>query len=246
MCIFSRAVEYVSDTNIFAVASTDNRQLLVYQMRYGAEEELAMILPLPTPPDSAEDAVRFINLEEYDEFFDDLRSGFGNGAGGGFGGGPRQVQEETLEVVEVGSFVASFVPTVADFERLDERFRLPEGTWDKLPAYQQYGFVVFQLQSDKEKVHPMAFDFPRQNADRLFFPTVHIHDGEVHARAEYDHTLFVQFHEEQEYDVHRWRESQEWAESFVDIDRTEGIVLGDAHVYRHTIFGTYRNTDMWV
>ena len=246
MCCFSRAVEYVSDTNIFALASTGNRQFLVYQMRYGAEEDLAMILPVPTPPDSAEDSVRFIDLEEYDEFFEDLRSGFGNGAGGGFGGVPRELQGNILEVVEVGSYVASFVPTVADFERLDERFRLPEGTWDELPTYRRYGFVVFQLKSDKEKVHPMAFEFPRQDADRLFFPTVHIHDGEVHARAEFDHTLYVQFSEDQEFDVNRWQESPQLAESFVDIDRTAGIVLGDAHLYRHTIRGTFRNADMWV
>jgi hypothetical protein len=35
-----------------------------------------------------------------------------------------------LEVIQVGDFEASFVPTVKDFSRLDERFRLPSAVWD--------------------------------------------------------------------------------------------------------------------
>jgi hypothetical protein len=36
-------------------------------------------------------------------------------------------------VREVGSFEASYVPKIADFSRLDERFRLPVAVWKKLP-----------------------------------------------------------------------------------------------------------------
>ncbi len=32
----------------------------------------------------------------------------------------------------------------------------------------------------------MAFEFPHRDPTRLFFPTVHVHDGRVHARAEFD------------------------------------------------------------
>ena len=37
----------------------------------------------------------------------------------------------------------------------------------------------------------MAFDFPRA-AKKLFFPTVHIHDGKVHDKADFDHALYCQ------------------------------------------------------
>ena len=50
MCIFSLLVSSVANTNIFARSSVEGRQFLVYSMQYEADSELAMILPLPTPP----------------------------------------------------------------------------------------------------------------------------------------------------------------------------------------------------
>ena len=79
------------------------------------------------------------------------------------------------------------MPTVKDFARLDERFKLPPSTWDDLPGYKDYGFAVFKLKKGEQKVHPMAFEFPRGDTRKLFFPTVHIHDGKVHQTAGFDH-----------------------------------------------------------
>ena len=76
MCCFSRAVQKVADTNIFARPSKDGRQYLVYAMTFASKEDLAMILPLPTPKGSPENALRFINLEKYTDFFKDLAAGF--------------------------------------------------------------------------------------------------------------------------------------------------------------------------
>jgi len=50
-----------------------------------------------------------------------------------------------LKVEQVGSFEASFVPTLADFQRLDPRFRLPDTVWQQLGRYAKYGFAIFQL-----------------------------------------------------------------------------------------------------
>src|SRR5580692_11099793 len=137
MCCFSRPVDLVANTNIFARASKDGRQFLVYSMTLSAKDDLAMILPIPSPKDAKEDAVKFINLEKYADFFKDLLAGFPvperNTKGPQPGGPPTKSQP--LKVVEVGSFEASFVPAVKDFARLDERFRLPADVWDKLPQY---------------------------------------------------------------------------------------------------------------
>ncbi len=89
-------------------------------------------------------------------------------------------------------YVASFVPSVADFVRLDPRFRLPEVLFDAVPHYADYGFAVFQLAPGKVTVHPMALRFPTRDPDRLFFPTVHVHDGRFHAKAKFDHALYFQ------------------------------------------------------
>ena len=84
MCCFSgypegsgfRSVEEVSGTNIFARGTEAGRQVLVYSMNLRSRIDLAMILPLPVPPGSSEDAVRFINLEGYPDFFQDMQTGF--------------------------------------------------------------------------------------------------------------------------------------------------------------------------
>jgi hypothetical protein len=76
MCCFSQPIDLVTDTSIFARASTGVRQFLVYRKRYAAASELTMVLPLPVPPAPPEDAVRFISLQDYPDFFLDMENGY--------------------------------------------------------------------------------------------------------------------------------------------------------------------------
>ena len=250
MCCFSRTVQSVADTNIFARAGRDGRQFLAYSMKFRSTEDLAMILPIPTPPRSPEDAVRFVNLEKYPEFFTDLNKGFPEPPA------PRSAKTDgppppapagaPLAVVEVGGFEASFVPTVGDFARLDARFRLPADTWERLPQYRDFGFAVFKLKKPDRgdrKVHPMAFDFPRADRAVLFFPTVHIHDGSVPARARFDHALYCQLAEAPRTG---WEESPGLANGFVDARKAEGLIDPDGHVYRRQMRGVFENRDVGV
>jgi hypothetical protein len=242
MCCFSRRVEKVADTNIFARVGKDGRQFLVYSMLLKAGEDLAMILPIPTPKGAGEDAVKFISLEKYPEFFKDLAAGYPPPPATLGGRAKRAPKSEPkLKVVEVGSFEASFVPSVKDFARLDERFRLPAGTWDELPAYKDYGFAVFKLKKGEKKIHPMAFDFPRKDKRQLFFPTVHIHDGKVHKTANFDHALYMQRtgHET----TMDWDETPSLAGTFMKIDKCAGLVAKDEHVYRKFVRGRKENQD---
>src|SRR5205809_7924260 len=113
MCCFSRPVDRVANTNIFARSAKEGWQFLVYSMTLSAKEDLAMILPIPVPKESKDDAVRFINLEKYPEFFKDMRQGLDQHLDDilALGG----AKKKPLPVVEVGSFEASFVPSVQDF-----------------------------------------------------------------------------------------------------------------------------------
>lgn len=239
MCCFSREVTKVTNTNIFARSGEGPRQSLAYQMALDAKEELAMILPLPVPPNSAEDALKFINLDGYPTFFDDLAHGV-------FPpdrmGGAHSRSAPTLKVVDVGSFQASFVPTEKDFARLDPRFRLPAGTWDELPQYRDWGFAVFKLKPGAKTIHPMAFEFPRRNPRQLFFPTVHIHDGKVHERADFDHTLFCQHLTAEKFPLGEWRESGQPAQSFMEVEH-QGLIQPHKHVYGLKLKGELKNQD---
>ena len=208
-----------------------------------------MILPLPLRAGSGEGAMRFLSLEEYPKFFEDNERGFPEPRSLSFGPAgcaTTRVAAAKLEIIQGGSFEASFVPTIADFVRLDERFRLPAGTWEKLPAYRNYGFAVFKLKPGAKTVHPMAFSFPRANIASLFFPTVHIHDGQVHQRADFDYILYCQHGESDTARLTDWRESPKLARDFVEVAQAKGIVAAYRHCHRKTLRGQLENRDVWV
>lgn len=271
MCCFSRPIERVSATRIFArpVAASDDgatgRQLLVYGMTLDVSEDVAMILPIPVPAGSDDDAVRFVDMSGCPSFFDALSAifpakmqpqSFGSVSRGG---APRPA---TLVVHDVGEFEASFVPGRRDFDRLDPRFRLPGDVWEQLPAYYDWGFCVFKLRAVRtkgsgffgmfkskttstgdRKIHPMAFEFPRRDPSSLFFPTVHVHDGTVHPTADFDHELFCQTPPD-------WEPLMEWERSS---QRAGGMLHGaDAWtdpagwMYRRFLKGDLPNRDTYL
>jgi len=249
MCCFSRPVESVSATNIFVRDAGAGRQFLVYSMSYRASEDLAMVLPLPVVPGGPEDAVKFIDLHGYKDFFRDLKSGFPEkerrSIFRSLSKSDAMPAAQTLAVVNVGSFEASFVPQIKDFTRLDARFRLPDGVWDKLPAYARFGFAVFKLRKDADSVHPMALSFPRVDPAKLFIPTVHIHDGKVHPTAHFDHSLYCQVGS-QHRRVADWRESPQAALSFMRLPDSQGLIDGNSHCYLKQLSGNLKNQDTYV
>jgi hypothetical protein len=251
MCCFSGNIENVYDTRIFAavwpVADGSFRQSLVYQMGYEAKSDLAMVLPIPVAPKSGEKAVKFLNLEEHSAFFKQLARCFPQPkalAREGFGP-PPPVATPTLAVEKVGSYEASFVPTIADFARLDKRFRLPDGTWESLPKYASYGFAVFKLRADATKVHPMAFHFPRvADSKGLYFPTLHIHDGKIHAKEHFDHILYCQ-PAPSSAKMTQWLESPGLVGSTLPTSPLQLLDL-KRHLYKRTLVGELANEDVWI
>ncbi len=251
MCIFSGEVESVSATKIFArmlppdAKSTEAiQQVLVYQMTLSAGQPVAMILPLPVERvdgEVKEDALTFISLEKYPSFFADMESGFPQ---------PRSRSTDSLgdsfrskgilQVHQVGAFVASFVPTVEDFDRLDPKFRLPAGAVS-YPGYKDFSFAVFQIKPGRQQdIHPMAFTFPNRDANILFFPTVHVHDGEaVKAKDHFDHSLYCQ-HPHHDFDV----QTSEVAARFMKIALTRGLVSEDWPIGKRVIQGMHPNEDI--
>jgi hypothetical protein len=266
MCCFAQPVDSVSDTKIFARLLEGGWQYLVYQMSFKSPTANAMVLPLPVQlPATDDQTLEFISLKDYEDFFSDLDQGFPSE----YKGFPPPAAEVdsaaagalTLEVHEVGDFVASFVPSIADFTRLDEQFRIPKESWDQIPGYGNYGFAVFQLKSLAGTPHPMAFKFRSRlgsGGDRqIFFPTVHIHDGEVHQREEFDHTLYLQAPEfdaacgrynatpQPRPDATTKHVRSKWpAKEFCNIDKSLGIVDAEGLVHRLGMHGQLANTDV--
>ena len=244
MCMFSREVDSVSDTCIFARAASPTTQFLAYQMKYQSQEPVAMVLPIPIRPGTQEDGVRFISLEKCPGLFDMMRAGFPPAATKGRSGGLllSAPTDSKLKVHQVGGYEASFVPTLRDFARLDPRFQLPAATWKQLPGYAKFGFAVFKLKEGTRKVHPMAFEFPSSMPQRLFFPTVHVHDGKVHRRAEFHHELYCQMRNEQ-FGPRSWRESPQPAGMFMELEHAAKMVDPDSHLLQRKLRGVLANRD---
>lgn len=220
----------VSATNIFARMVRPGVQAIAYSMNLDTAAEVAMVLPIPIAPGTG--AIEFVDLSKFPKLFEDLAHLFAvPQRKGGFrfslGGGAR-----VLPVFEVGAFVASFVPARADFARLDPRFRLDDRALAKLPA--DYGFAVFQLKPGKQTVHPMAFTFATREPTKLFFPTTHVHAGDLPARAKFDHTLYFQ-------NDHTFNLS-----FMVACESYNGLVEPGRHVARQILRGRRRNTDVWI
>lgn len=238
MCMFSAPVDSVSQTKIFARRS-NRRQWLVYSTNLGSSQDVAMILPIPVERGAGENAVTFIDMSDYTNFFDDLEKGFPRAKSlVDEVGADLSFSFSMLAVHDVGAFEASFVPTLADFERLDPRFRLPDRVWERLPQYRDFGFAVFKLRAGSAEIHPMAFSYPTSVED-LFFPTVHVHDGEVHELEQFDHTLYGQ--DETRDDLSGTEKSALPAVSFM---RPHPALAGDRRVHRVSLVGVFDNADV--
>lgn len=246
--MFSRHVEHVSATKIFAGVAPDGRQTLIYSMTVTVTEPLAMVLPLPVPADGPDDAVEFVNLEGYAELFTDLKKAFPDQAiyAQALGRGvPKMGPPPKLVVHQVGAFVASYVPHSRDFARLDPRFRLSPGVLDALPHYTDWGFAVFQLDKSKQKpIHPMAMRFPRRDPASIYFPLTHVHDGKLPAKATFDHALYAQL-PELIAAVSDWTPSTKALGHYVD-NRANHVI--DVHRGGHVkaLFGDGPNQDLWM
>lgn len=267
MCCFSRPIRYVASTRIFA-RMVGERQRLAYAMSFAAAEELAMVLPLPVVVGAGEDAVRFLDLSGYRTFFADVERGFPVFLLPAAKGGPAWrgsiPAPPRLKVHEVGDFEASFVPTPADFARLDPRFRLPERVLTELTSYRDWGFAVVQLRRSmrgfwgwlrrtRNTMQPLALEFPTRDPERLFFPTLHVHDGQVHGRATFDHTLYWQHPPAVTAPVDREplmvgapMNVSGPAGRFVDVDKARGLVDGELPCHRRVLLGLLPNQDTWL
>ncbi|MFO0658758.1 MAG: hypothetical protein U0165_02845 [Polyangiaceae bacterium] len=263
MCCFSRPVRHVAKTKIFARSVIDQRQILAYAMDSAIDEELAMVLPVPVPRASSEDAVRFIDLSGYPKMLVELDAAFPMMMAKSrslFRMAPQSQSRSTLKVHDVGDFEASFSPSRSDLDRLDERFTLPAHVWTQLSMYDDWGFVVCKLKpsgswfsrllgrTSWKTLHPMAFEFPTREPSKLFFPTMHVHDGEVHKTAEFDHSLIWQrggsaMLEHASYDSEI---NAAVLGSSVNVAKTMGVIDPGEGAFRLLVSGELENADTWV
>lgn len=230
MSSFSGTLTRVSNTRIFARATSNGTQYLVYQMDYAANGDIALILPLPIPSNTPADSVRFIDLVGYPDFFADIEKGFPY---------TRGVPATRGKTRDDARAEAVFLSSAQEFSGLEEQFRIPKETWDKLPEYHDFGFAVFKIRADAPLRSPLALEYPMRNPNLLYFPTLHIRDGEAAEDANFDLDLFCQARS-------GWLRTYDVASSFMDIDKAQGVLDPGERVSRMTVQGMHPNSDILV
>ncbi len=234
MSCFSGPISRVVNTRLFARATATGSQFLVYQMEYKADNDLAMILPLPTPPAAVTDAVRFIDLSAYPQFFSDLAKGMPKPRGAdALSDAPAYKNFQT----HGKNFETSFAPSRAALAELDAPFRIDDAVWNELPEYHDYGFAVVKLRAAANAAPLLALEFKTRNPRLLFFPTVHIQDGHAPANVYFDHDLYCQHHV-------NWMRSYDNAPSFMHIALTQNIVAPNKRVEWLAVRGMHPNSDI--
>jgi hypothetical protein len=91
----------------------------------------------------------------------------------------------------------------------------------------------------------MAFEFPRRDPSKLFFPTVHAHGEKITPEATFHHVLYLQ-PGDSDADLMDWKESERLAGAHVKIAETKGIVAQGEHIYKRGMHGKLPNADIWV
>jgi hypothetical protein len=253
MGIFSTPVRVASTFNYFARASRAgaDHQFLACNFRYEAETAFTLILPLPTPLDAPANAVRFINLSGYDDFFQDVRRGLPALT--------RDTAKQSLtdRIVEkvrdwldldTTQIEFAFFPTQQVLADMSQQWPLAESVWAALQPYMNFGLVGLKLEAGSNRLPPIAVEFPRGTSTELFFPTAH--NLPRSAALNLKHVLYAQTpHRSLEWristspgDDHR----QLLARDFVKVDRTLGLIDPDEPIVARRLSGPNDNFDVCV
>ena len=176
MCIIQGLVKEVSKTKIMVAPLAHHRQLTVYanKVSMGNTQYRAMILPFPCSKGE------FFDLSVYPELFDDLNMMCWpqvKSNSYSYSDGAQASCNNSLAVVQVGSYHASIVPTLSDFSRINTQvFSLDTKVKDFLQTYYPtgYSFMVCQLDENKE-YHPFGYIHDTLPSGQLFIPTMHYH-----------------------------------------------------------------------
>lgn len=190
MCLISLPVEQVSNTNIFVgLDRTKTRQITIYSNYISNHSDAnAMVIPVPLDPNTlSSQTIMFHDMIGMRNFFKNVDKSFyrlSNTPGYGSRSfssvdSAKSTNSTKLEVLNVGSYKVSLVPSLSDLSRLDKNiFILSDGLANILTNYYKdsyWGFIVFVLAKDSKEYHPFAYSHTLLN-QQIYIPTRHYHN----------------------------------------------------------------------
>ena len=255
MCIISLTVEQVNATKIFSCFTEDEtRQFVIYSNQVTTNHENnMMILPVPNP-----NSVDLINLSQYPDFFEDCQKNFHRYnppqlyATRSLAASLDHYERPPLPVFNVGSYIASIVPSVLDFDRLNPRhFPVPVDLHNVLRHQydNEFGFICCRLKRGNHSYHPFAYSHSKHSGGLMFLPTFHYHphgsSSVRHFDADWDHVIYTvgtdldstrqdnyRFQPSNEFKIYKLPEDVRWISKY--------------RMSRWTKSGSGKNKDIWI
>lgn len=255
MCIISLTVESVNATKIFSCFTDDeSRQFVVYsnEVSTNAKNNM-MILPVPHPS-----SVELIDLSHYPSFFQDCEKNFVKYrpphlyASRSLTASLNYSERPPLPIFNVGSYIASIVPSVYDFDRLNP-YMFPVSSDLRATLQQEYtsefGFICCRLKQGRHTYHPFAYSHAKHSGGLMFLPTFHYHPHnssyDSHIGADWDHVIYTvgtdldstrndnyKFSPSESFKINKLPEDVRW--------------IRDYKMSRWSKYGSGRNRDIWV
>jgi hypothetical protein len=152
MCIFNLKVLKVKNTKIFVSKLTNSKQITIYanEVELSLFEETprnAMILPVFS---KEEEEIELINLENYENLFDDLGKLFPiQNTFGSFS----TFSNDFLKVMEVGSYSVSIAQNIEELKKINPKiFKLSENVDKILSKHykKNFKFIVCLFNTSKK------------------------------------------------------------------------------------------------
>jgi hypothetical protein len=177
-------VDSIADTKLFASFNNNKtRQLMIYSNKIDNKLLVnAMVLPVPNSK-----SIIFHSMKEIPEFFNNLDTKFTKKVlTRSFTNLSRsfsydEADNDTLEVLDIGSYLISKVDSINDFKKLDKTyFELSTNIQNivELNYDGQFGYLVCKLKQGNLNYEPLAYShdvYIKNNKPYLFLPSYHYH-----------------------------------------------------------------------
>lgn len=229
MPFFLGPVKSFSAVKMFARDGEGGRQYLIFGAEVDAGEKAVAVLPLPVAPRTTEEDVRFFDFEAYPNFFLDLDTGFPGGIAEPRppGSAQQQAGQPQPDPPPVATMKRRYFPDRAAWAESEEFAFESNGMFDAGKQYADYGFVVCLIPAGRQRLTPLAFDFPRKKPNGLFFPLAA--EGKQGASAQ----LYAQ--PSPGSTLREWAESKRPANFYVQTRRTSNVIDPKSHYYRKVV-----------
>ena len=255
MCMISDEIISVGKTRRFVGVNTGTRQkqITIYSNEVDTESlKNSMILPVPFP-----ESVKFIDMSEYPDIFEDCESSFENivTRSLNYGRGDYFSDNCFLDVLDVGSYKVSLAKNIQELSNVDPHvFTIPSEFIEMLKenyTSKSWGFIICRLDKGLKEYHPFAYSH-NIAGNNVFIPTRHYHKhsaGEVviKNRADWDHDIYF-YNIKKTLDRSIYDSCKQVCRKTHNVKRSKiDFPLGDIHSFEKAkIDGLYTNDDIWV